>query len=218
MAGSVFSQQPGDCKIQFEPQFNSERLKPGYFYNLQNGDSLQITTLKFYVSGIELLWDSKIVYKESNSYHLIDASENSSMLISLAGTASIKYNQIQFCIGIDSLTNFSGARGGHLDPTQGMYWTWQNGYINFKMEGRSNKCNSHNNEFQFHLGGFQYPFNSLQPVTLKVTQKELITIELDIEKLISEINFTENDHIMSPGKEAMVLAGKLPKICSITEN
>jgi hypothetical protein len=37
----------------------------------------------------------------------------------------LKYDQIQFQLGIDSLTNVSGAMGGDLDPTKGMYWTWQ---------------------------------------------------------------------------------------------
>ena len=52
------------------------------------------------------------------------------------------YNQITFTIGVDSLrsTMDVSKRPGVLDPAQGhdgMYWTWNSGYIFFKMEGIS---------------------------------------------------------------------------------
>ena len=73
-----------------------------------------------------------------------------------------EFDAIQFNLGIDSLTNVSGALGGDLDPTKGMYWTWQNGYVNFKLQGTSDLCNNPKNEFEFHLGGYLKPFNNYE--------------------------------------------------------
>ena len=79
-----------------------------------------------------------------------------------------RHDKIKFNLGIDSLTNVSGVMGGDLDPTKGMYWTWQSGYINFKMEGSSAVCPTRNHEFQFHIGGYQDPFYAMQTLELEV--------------------------------------------------
>ena len=63
--------------------------------------------------------------------------------------SNIPFSKLKFQLGIDSLTNVSGAMGGDLDPTKGMYWTWQSGYINMKIEGKSNSCKTRKNQFQF---------------------------------------------------------------------
>ena len=60
--------------------------------------------------------------------------------------------RIYFQIGIDSLTNVSGDLDGDLDPALGMYWAWNSGYINMKLEGKSSSCKSVKKEFQFHIG------------------------------------------------------------------
>jgi hypothetical protein len=66
---------------------------------------------------------------------LIDFDENDSNALCLEIPDDIEFDAIQFNLGLDSLTNVSGALGGDLDPTKGMYWTWQNGYVNFKLQG-----------------------------------------------------------------------------------
>lgn len=197
--------------LTFYPVFGNSPLRSNEsFYKLSNGDSLQIETLKFYISEIELFHKGKMVWKEKNSFHLIDAYSNESMHLSFQTTSPLQYDQVKFNLGIDSITNTSGAMGGDLDPTRGMYWTWQNGYINFKLEGRNNKCKTKNNEFQFHLGGYQHPFNTLQ--TLMIEAKEGDKIIFDIKKLISLIEFEKQNHIMSPSKEAVLLSEKITQI------
>lgn len=218
MAGNAFAQRGSVTKIQFIPEMRSSKLKLGLFYKLENGDSIQVSTLKFYISKFQFLNNDTVVFSEANSFHLIDASDEKSMNLEFKMPININYSKIKFNVGIDSITNFSGAMGGELDPTRGMYWTWQNGYINFKMEGNCNRCVSRNHEFQFHLGGYQYPFNSLQEVTLNVNQNERTVIVMDIEKLISEIDLSSKNEIMSPGKEAMFLSEKVSKTISISKN
>jgi len=95
-----------------------------------------------------------------------------------------------------------------------MYWTWQSGYINIKLEGRSNKCLTRNNAFTFHLGGYQYPFNALQKITIPIQQKEKINIIIDVQKFISSIDLTSQNQIMSPGKSAMYLSNQFSTIFS----
>lgn len=116
------------------------------------------------------------------------------------------FNAIRFNIGIDSVTNSGGVKGGDLDPTKNMYWTWQSGYINFKLEGKSKVCKTRNNVFQFHIGGYSYPNNSLQIVTIPVNHSASININFDLEKLLSGVGLQTTNEIMSPNAKAMQVA------------
>lgn len=173
-------------------------------------DSLQIHQLKFYISNIQFLLDDSIVFTESNSYHLIDFEMPSSASLSIKTLPSISYNSIRFYLGIDSLTNVSGALGGELDPTHGMYWTWQSGYINFKMEGQVSRKEELTKEFQFHIGGYQQPFNALQKVELDVHEAD-IKLLLNLNPFLKLINLSHDHHIMSPSNKAVELAAALGK-------
>ncbi|MBL0341109.1 MAG: hypothetical protein IPP71_09390 [Bacteroidetes bacterium] len=204
-------------KISFVLKYGNLPLKLDTHYALGNGDSIEINTLKFYISELQFFKNDTIVFKEPNSYHLVDAAEENSKQIQFSIPSVTAFHTIRFNLGIDSITNFSGALGGELDPTKGMYWTWQNGYINFKMEGKCNSIANPNKEFQFHLGGYQYPYNSLQTVVLNVSGSEQLFIVMDIEKLISGIDLSYQNQIMSPGKEAMILSEKIYKIFSISK-
>ena len=200
----------------FHPVFgNSDLRLSESYYKLNEKDSLQIETLKFYISDIEFLNEGKIIFKEKNSFHLVDASNDKSLAIVLKIPSTVNFTQIRFNLGIDSITNVSGALGGDLDPTKGMYWTWQSGYVNFKLEGKSNLCKTRNNVFQFHLGGYQKPFYALQSITLDVNKKDKIEIFLDISKLISTIDLSKENEIMSPGKDAVLIAEKVKNIFSV---
>ena len=116
---------------------------------------------------------------------------------------------------IDSVTNVSGALGGDLDPTKGMYWTWQSGYINFKLEGKSNLCPTRKNEFHFHLGGYLHPYNALKTVKLKVQQSTDIAVVFDVKKLFSAIDLKSTNQIMTPMKEAVLISEKVAQAFSI---
>lgn len=122
-----------------------------------------------------------------------------------------------FHIGIDSATNVSGAMGGDLDPTKGMYWAWQSGYINVKIEGTSSVCNTRNHEFQFHLGGYLPPHYALQTLHFPVKNPQQIQIDIDIQKFLKNIDLARQNHIMSPSKEAVVLSKIFADACTILE-
>jgi len=181
-------------------------------YQLDNGNTIKFKTLKFYISNIQLLQNDVAVFIEQNSFYLIDVADTSSQNIFLNPKQGISFNKIKFNLGIDSTTNVSGAMGGDLDPTKGMYWTWQSGYINFKMEGT---CTTPKNDFEFHLGGYQYPFNSLQKIELTTSLKTNLKIILDLNKFCKAVNFAKQKHIMSPCVDAVTLSQQLANCFSI---
>jgi hypothetical protein len=204
--------------ICFNPMFGENNLELNkQYFNGNSSDSIQIETLKFYISNIEFYNNDQLVYKEKNSFHLLDAADSTSFNLPINFLSKTAYNKINFNLGIDSITNYGGVMGGDLDPTKGMYWTWQNGYINFKIEGKCNLNIGKNKEFVFHLGGYQNTFSTLQNIQLPVLYNSNININIDVYKWLKEIDLSMQNHIMSPSNEAVLLANKLSTIFSVSK-
>jgi hypothetical protein len=165
-----------------------------------------ITDLKFYIGNIKFIQKGAVVLEASKKYHLIDINIANSMRIIVPNEQNFSFDALSFDIGIDKATNVAGVMGGDLDPTKGMYWAWQSGYINFKLEGNSKLCTTRKNEFQFHLGGYQEGENCLQTLTLPITHPNEINIQLDVQKILQAIDLSKINHIMSPSQTAVLLS------------
>ncbi|MGZ3862330.1 MAG: MbnP family protein [Bacteroidia bacterium] len=208
----AFSQE---VQVIFIPKFGNEILVQGKKYFSQaNRDSLSIETFRFYVSKISLMKNGKEVYTEKKSFHLIDLEKNLRFTLKLKKT---NFDAIKFCVGIDSVTNVSGVMGGDLDPVNGMYWAWQSGYINFKLEGISKVCPTRNNVFQFHIGGYLPPNQSIRTVSLPANDANKISIHVDLEKFINGIDLKTTNEIMSPSEKAVSLAKLYQTIFTTSE-
>ena len=201
-----FSQENNQFKLLFQSlSSNNSVINDSTFYAITTKDSIQFSTLKFYVSSLEFYHNNQFVWKESNSFHLIDLLQPENNLISLNIPYGLVFNQLKFTLGIDSTTSVSGAMGGALDPTKGMYWTWQSGYINFKIEGKCSQSPAPKNDFTFHLGGYLYPFSTAQKISFPV-KNDVATIQFDLLKFTSQIPFNNINHIMSPGEKSVLLS------------
>ncbi|MEZ4886018.1 MAG: MbnP family protein [Chitinophagales bacterium] len=152
--------QPQEHTLQFMLTFNGETLEMGKKYYLPSiKDSVELETLRFYVSDLQWLQNEEIVAAMAKKHWLIDAEKTESLKQTFTTDSLSKklFNKLQFQLGIDSLTNVSGAFGGDLDPTNGMYWTWQSGYINFKLEGISKVCPARKTVFNSILAATNNP-------------------------------------------------------------
>ena len=123
----------------------------------------------------------------------------------------LTFDSVSFTLGVDSITSVSGAFGGDLDPTNGMYWTWNSGYVNFKMEGKSAVCNTHKSAFTFHLGGYMAPYRSAQVVGLHVAPTNEAIIRLDLSKFLAEIDLNKEHTIMSPSMRAVEISAVIAR-------
>lgn len=212
---NIASAQQHNIHLTITPLYGSHTLALAEApYQINDSNALQIDVLKFYMSDFRFLKDMSIVLEAGDLFHIVDATDPDSWNIEIPVIGNILFDQVLFNLGIDSTTNVSGAMGGALDPSNGMYWTWQSGYINFKLEGKSKNAPSRNDEFQFHLGGYQPPFNSLQTVILNTNGKSHIQIDFDVKQIIDSIDLAKQNHIMSPGREAVLLSQIVAKAFS----
>lgn len=178
--------------------------------DVEKGNGLHVEALRFYLSNIVLLKDGAIVHRATKKHHLIDAETPESLSVTLRPAAD--YDELCFTLGVDSLTAASGAFGADLDPTNGMYWTWRSGYINFKLEGTSPDCPARKNRFQFHVGGFQAPHNSEREVRLRVTPGPTLPVTIDLDRFFGETDLGKEYQVMSPGARSVKLADLLATI------
>lgn len=198
--------------LHLMPRFQQEGLRLNHYYHLASGDSVLISGLRFYLSHIQLWNDSFKVGSTLKTHYLIDAANPASQKITVTLNSGLKFNAIRFVIGIDSATNYKGASEDELDPTNGMYWTWQSGYINFKLDGRTNLSSSRNNEFNFHLGGYRYPFITQQQCSIAVNTTSAVSLHIQLDKLVNQLKWQQVAQVMSPGEAAVEISKELPQI------
>ena len=202
---SVYAQKERDSLIiTLVPTFGENTLKLDKKY-ASGKDSLEISTFKFYISDLQITFNDNAVFAEKEKYHLVDIENPNSLRLPLCKKNGKVVTRILFNIGIDSISSVSGALAGDLDPTKGMYWAWQSGYINMKIEGKSSSCKTRKNEFQFHIGGYKSPFYAIRKVDLYPISQSL-DVTVDIAEMFSKIKLSETNSIMIPGQKAMELA------------
>ncbi len=171
-----------ELSVEFDNVAGSSdlQLNTGTYTNAA-GESFNVTKLKYYVSNFVLTNTDGSVFTvpQDSCYFLIDESDASTHQPILKVPEG-EYKTLSFMIGVDSLRNTMdiSKRTGVLDPTTtaaDMYWSWNSGYIFFKMEGTSPAITGASDEFQYHIGGFggysTATTNNLKTITLDLTQR-----------------------------------------------
>lgn len=184
--------------------WKNEKLSLNKNY-ISGSDTLSIDLIKFYLSDLVYYFEDGTIVQSGKKHQLIDIEKPESLHFRFSKRSNSTISKLVFKIGIDSTASVSGALAGDLDATNGMYWAWQSGYINLKIEGRSNSCKTRKNQFHFHIGGYLHPNYALREITL-TSEKEITAIHVDLSKFFAKINLSELNSVMIPGKKAMELS------------
>lgn len=214
--GAVVSYaQKRDLMVNIQPVFSGKPLVLStHTYITKQGDTLSFDRLRFYVSSLVLTMQSGEKYVEPNSFHLIDAEEPATLSLHLKNIPAGRISSLSFNIGVDSATSVSGAMGGDLDPVKGMYWAWNSGYINAKLEGHIKTFNGKKSEpFEFHIGGYMQPYYALRNINVIVNHENNdIVLSPDIAAWFDGWNKQKEKSIMIPGAAAMTVANRYAKM------
>lgn len=162
-------EQDHNLVLHFKPvvQYDSVDLQFEQPYVNFFGQTFRVSTFKFYIHGIALInTDSNRVFRISADKHfLVDCKDSASSRVQIS-VLPFTYNRIAFIVGVDSARNVSGAQTDALDPANGMFWSWNSGYVMAKLEGTSPASTGPGNRFEYHIGGFSGPDNVIKEVTL----------------------------------------------------
>jgi hypothetical protein len=187
----------GTLKLDIAHTFGSANfsLSPTSFVTLAK-DTIRVSQFSYYVSNIELTTvnGTKVPLP---GYFLQDFLPNQPNTITLENVPSGNYTSISYLIGVDSLANSTGEHTGDLDPSFGMYWTWNTGYVFLRLKGRHSTANS---LFSFDIGGNQNVMRFEHSLLAYKVKKSTITasVQFDLEKVFNapnsyDLKVDEND-------------------------
>lgn len=202
--------------IKFEAIANGKKIVlSDSVYENKYGEKYTVSKLKFYISNFN--FSTKGCRKYSNQIFLIDAATKDSFTIR---RPEGRFFAVMFNIGVDSILNCSGAQSGALDPLNDMFWTWNSGYVNFKLEGKSENSTAINNKVEQHIGGYIAPYQTLQRIYLPIPKNyffnnNTLTIQLDLNKYWEGIKIAETPVIAAPGALAKKAADNFTKMFSL---
>ncbi|MEJ5996418.1 MbnP family protein [Pedobacter sp. Du54] len=201
---TITPNEKGSFALEFENFVNETPLVLNTpTYKNANGDSFNISVFKYYISNITLSKEDGTIYKVPESYFLVDVSKPASLLNSLTDIPAGDYTQIAFTIGVDKERNLAGAQTGALDPTLGMFWTWNSGYIFVKLEGSSPQSTAPDNSLTFHIGGIADPNNTIRTYSKLFAAGNPLRIRADKKP---QIHFKVNAAALFTGKQTISFA------------
>ncbi len=198
--------------VRFRAVFGEEVLSWGLAgYTSDRGEKVQFSNLEFYLS--DFVWTDlkgeKVSEPERVELLMADA-EKDSMLIK----APVLPGKLCFQFGLDSATQVSGRMDGPLDPAKGMYWAWNTGYIQCRLEGNSSSSAGKKGKFEFHLGGYASPYSCPQNVCLDFSEAAGSVgseVYLDFKPLLNSVSLKKTHSVLIPGKEALEMSSVLGK-------
>ena len=221
------AQKKGNITVRMNHFAAAEKLVAGGLYKNSYGETYTIDRLKYYISGIKLIsTDGNAVMESGDPCYLVYSDDELSGTITFEVSEG-RYSAISFLLGVDSLYNVSGAQTGALDPVNGMFWTWNTGYVSIKIEGRSPLSNLPQHLIEYHLGGFKGPDNVNQRIDLlfpggntdtKENKTTMIRVKTDVNSFFNSVHslpIKNNPACTSPGRLARQYSENYARIFSI---
>lgn len=217
----IFAADPVAKKltIVFENKLGYDMIEPGKIVTTILGEKISIEKFKYYVSNFSVTGQDGKRIALPVQYFLVDAANPGSQTISFS-IPDIAIKQISFLLGVDSIKNVSGIQTGALDPLNGMFWTWNSGYIMAKLEGTAEGLASAGHRFTHDIGGYKSGENAARMIELNlpVGSSNEIHITADLNKWFrgkSEIRITDAPVCHTPGSLAMRIADNYATMFSV---
>jgi hypothetical protein len=193
-------------------------------YTNAYAEKYQISRLKYYLGRLSL--NDSIIPQFDDRYFLVDAANITQVLQTVIPPGN--FRTLSFFLGVDSIDNCSGAQSGALDPMNGMFWTWNSGYIFFKLEGYSPQSKADINRIEHHIGGYSgtkkagatilLNFAESKPTFLDAGKQYEMTINVNLDEYwrqSSGMNIANHALCMHPGELAVALSRGFTTMFSI---
>jgi len=167
-------------------------LNSGIYTNA-SGEPFSVSLLQYFISNIRLKrTDGTVFIVPQNESYFIIQEHNQHTRLCMVQVPEGEYKEVSFMIGVDSLrsTKPITERTGVLDPANypdghdGIYWSWNSGYIFLKLEGDSPAAPADpngNKKYRFHIGGFggysSPTINNIRETTIDLTDNGIVKVK-----------------------------------------
>ncbi|MBI1305519.1 MAG: hypothetical protein GC181_02765 [Bacteroidetes bacterium] len=156
-----------------------------------NNDSFQLTKLIYHINNFELIDADGNATPADEKWFMVNSEENMNPTFTMGDLDNKEFTAIRFTIGVeDSTVNADGMLNSlFTDP---MYWGMANGYINFKLEGKSPSATSQG--VVLHVGGYLFPNMAIAHVTVNFDSGKILSSQLGKNKLTLNADLSEYFH------------------------
>lgn len=223
----LIAQSPNEATLllRFQHKVGSSplQLHQQVYQNPWNENYI-VEKLKYYLGHIQLINTKQESISLSPDYFLLDANDSNSLTLGLLVPAQV-YRGLSFQLGVDSALQTEGVQLGSLDPIHGMYWTWNSGYVAFKVEGHSPQSTAPMNRYEYHLGGYagknkiikqiNLPFSSPAAFPFQPGNRIVIEINVDMDQLWQgpmQLKLSETNLCNQPGETAAQIANNVCRL------
>jgi hypothetical protein len=158
----------GELELYINPVVNTADLTFGNTYTNGAGNNYKVTEFKTYISEVTFVKEDGSEYRDNGIYlaNMSDKSVTNTTAKTAHGGKGAKitipnvpagtYKGIRFTVGVPSNKNNIDATkitdvNNPLHPNNGMYWSWNSGYIFNKFEGTYDSLGN-TKTFRFHIG------------------------------------------------------------------
>ncbi|MBD8489952.1 hypothetical protein IFO69_14440 [Echinicola sp. CAU 1574] len=223
-----------DLSLQISHTFGEEAFHLDQEYTATNGATFKFNELRYWISNVELTKENGETFKVADSYYLIQnmkeqvVQDRFVLPDSVRETVVLKnipagtYTGISFAVGIDPMYNDDLTQtAGELNALQNMSyssWMWFTSYIFTKLKGTTSQ-GGEEVAFSFETGSNDcYRNINLQleePIMISDKMGDEITVQNDIEKLFSDINF---DGDLMSGTQYVIGATKPELMMKLSNN
>ena len=136
-------------------------------YQNKYHEPFSIEQCKYYISAIRITGENGETQTLLQSTHLVDAADSATLTLQFTTSIPV-ITSIRFDLGVDSQANTGGVHNGDLDPMFGMFWTWNTGYIDARLEGHSDSAHAPAHRFTWDVGGYRPGVDATRPVVLSL--------------------------------------------------
>jgi hypothetical protein len=208
---------PAEVHINFKNYVGTEMMKLNTVtYKTPQGEDFTVSRFNYYISNIKFIKADGTTYAEPESYHLLQQEKTSSLHFHVGNVPAGAYTGMSFLIGVDEARNTDGAQTGALDPVNGMFWTWQTGYIMAKLEGTSPQSKDSTKKYVLHIGGYKgensgiraVSINFPSPIVIEGTTNGDVVIKANALKWFepNAIKIAETSELMMPSSKSKTIA------------
>ena len=186
---SVVARGQSVVTIHHQVTLGDAKVVLGEWQKSNSNVSIRIDNLRWYVS-------LPPAGKKGSKAWLLDLADSSSLDQQMSRPVN---NKISLLFGVDSAIQVGGVGTGALDPLRGMYWTWQTGYVQWKMEGAI-RVDGVESPLELHLGGFDGATKAqamLSDYLVYPTTNSMIA-QWDLSPFIAQILDQKKYGVMSP--------------------
>ncbi len=180
---------PTKVAIHFNPLWENQDFLMESVYHDNFGNRIRVDKFMQYMSSLTLVNESgdDVVLKD---FHLMDFMVDNSFEFEVPPG---NYKEIKFGIGVPEADNkdqdpsqYANSHPLSVAGSQGMFWTWNTGYIFLKFEGKVDTTGVEGNELLWpvaiHIGDDPYYARYNSPtLVIEVIQGETKTINVNIQ-------------------------------------